>query len=366
MQASKPIRIAHVIGQMVNGGVESVVFNYYRNIDKTKYQFDFFYDTDSTQEPSQELLDMGARFYLIPAYKNITAYTAELCRIFSENKYHIVHSHMNTLSVFTLRAAKKAGVPVRIAHNHSTAGKGETKRNILKYILRPFAKVYPTHLVACSQHAGEWLFGRNGSFVVINNAIETEKFAYNNDVRVELRKKLGLSDAFVIGHIGRFCTTKNQEFLLDIFNHYTKKNDTACLLLVGDGEDFEKIKQKAQNLDLQDRVIFTGSVHDAYNYYQAMDMFILPSRFEGLGMVVVEAQVSGLDVMCSTGVPKSAQINNNVRFLDLDAGAEYWSKEIESFPKTQRTSYIDSARKCGFSIKSEVGKLADLYSDIYI
>ncbi|MEG0578161.1 MAG: glycosyltransferase, partial [Bacilli bacterium] len=142
---NQPIRIAHIIGKMMNGGVEAVVFNYYRNIDKNKFQFDFFYDADSTVQPSLELIEMGAKFYQIPPYQRIISYERELIKLFKLNKYKIVHSHMNTLSIFSLRAAKRAGVPIRIAHNHSTAGKGETKKNIMKYMLRPFAKIYPTH-----------------------------------------------------------------------------------------------------------------------------------------------------------------------------------------------------------------------------
>ena len=189
---SEPIRIAHVIGKLYAGGVESVIYNYYRHIDRTKYQFDFIIDADSKIDPPQEIMDLGARFYVVPPYQKLPQYMKELVRLFRENRYQIVHSSMNSLAVFSLCAAWIAGVPIRICHNHSRPGKGETKRNILKYSLRPFSKLFPTHLCACSRMAGEWLFGKRamkrGKVTIFNNAIETEKFAFDPVVRNEVRK----------------------------------------------------------------------------------------------------------------------------------------------------------------------------------
>ncbi len=361
MDTKEPIRIAHVIGQMINGGVEAVVFNYYRHIDKTKYQFDFFYDTDSTMEPSQELIDMGARFYLIPAYKNVGEYTRELIRLFKENDYQIVHSHMNTLSVFTLRAAKKAGVPIRITHNHSTLGKGETKKNIMKYVLRPFAKVYPTHLAACSRYAGEWIYGKNTEFKVFNNAIEVKKYKYDPRVREEYRNKLGLTDEFVIGHIGRFCYQKNQSFLVDIFAEYQKVNPKSKLLLIGDGEDLEMVRQKVQKLNLQEKVIFLGSITDAYRYYQVMDVFVLPSRYEGLPVVGVESQIAGLSCLFSNAMTKDTKFSPSALFIDKDSTVSEWIMRIEDSKGNSRMTDEEVMLKSGFDIRYEVGKLEQYY-----
>ena len=248
----RPIRIAQVVGKMVNGGVEAVVMNYYRNIDRSQVQFDFIVDEDSTYIPREEIENLGGRIYIVPPYQKINKYIPALIKLFKENKYKIVHSHINTLSVFPLYAAKKAGVPVRIAHNHSTAAPGEWKKNILKYTLRPFAKVYATHYAACSEYAGEWLFGKKsmqrGEVTIFNNAIDLDKFKYDENVRNEVRKELGLENKFVIGHVGRFCYQKNQEFLIDVFEEVYKQDPNAALLLVGDGPDRKKIEEKVKKL----------------------------------------------------------------------------------------------------------------------
>lgn len=248
----EPIRIAQIVGKMMNGGVEAVVMNYYRHIDREKVQFDFIVDEDSTVIPKEEIESLGGRIFIVPPYQKLNKYMPALIKLFKENKYKIVHSHINTLSVFPLYAAKKAGVPVRIAHNHSTAAPGEWKKNILKYTLRPFAKVYATHYAACSRYAGEWLFGKRsmerGEVTIFNNAIDLDKFKYDENVRIEVRKELGLEGKFVIGHVGRFCYQKNQEFLIDVFEEVYKQNPNAVLLLIGDGPDREKIEEKIRKL----------------------------------------------------------------------------------------------------------------------
>ena len=176
-------------------------------------------------------------------------------KLFKNEHYKIVHSHINTLSLFSLFAAKRAGVPIRIAHSHSTAGKGEYKKNILKYTLRPFAKVYATHYAACSRYAAEWLFGKKiveqEKVFILNNAIDIDKFKFDEDVRKKIRKELDIENKFVIGHVGRFCYQKNQEFLINVFLEVYKKKPDAVLLLIGDGEDRKKIEKMIENLPIK-------------------------------------------------------------------------------------------------------------------
>ena len=183
MKKEGPIRVAHIIGKWLGGGVEAVVMNYYRHIDRSKIQFDFLCDEDSTNIPYEEIEQLGGRVILIPPYQKVFKYQKELIRIFKENNYKIVHSHINTLSIFPLRAAKKAGVKVRIAHSHSTTNKKEWKKNLLKQVLRPFSKVYATNYMCCSELAGRWLFGDktydSGQVYLLNNAINLDKFKYN-------------------------------------------------------------------------------------------------------------------------------------------------------------------------------------------
>lgn len=171
------------MGKMLGGGVESVVMNYYRHIDRSKVQFDFLVDADSTRVPEEEIKALGGRVFRIPPYQHPLRYRKELVRLFHEEHWPIVHSHINTLSVFPLSAAKKAGVPVRIAHSHSTMGKGELAKNLMKLALRPLSNLYPTERFACSEYAGKWLFGRNADFTVIPNAIELEKFRFDPIIR---------------------------------------------------------------------------------------------------------------------------------------------------------------------------------------
>ena len=257
-QKDEPIRVAQIMGKLWAGGVEMVVFNYYRAIDKSKIQFDFYYDADSTVEPPQNLIDMGARFYKIPPYQKLPQYIRELKKHLKENQYLIVHSHLNTLSVFPLFVAWMCRVPVRVAHNHSVPSGKELKRDALKYFLRIFGRVFPTDYFACSEKAGRWMFGnRNydaGKVVVIKNATDFERFRVGEEIIEKLKKQLGLNDKFVIGHIGRFTFAKNHEFLLDVFKKISDVRNDAVLLLVGDGElnqtIHNSVKTKVININL--------------------------------------------------------------------------------------------------------------------
>ena len=271
----------------MDGGVESVVMNYYRNIDKSKVQFHFICDEDSTDIPYDEIEKLGGKVIVVPPYQKLFKYQKELYKIFKENNYKIVHSHINALSVFPLRVAKKAGVPIRIAHSHSTSNKKEWKKNIVKNILRPFSKVYANKFFACTKHAGEWLFGKKiierKELNVINNAIDLKKFEFNEKIRENLRKEFGIKeDTIVIGHIGRFMKQKNHDFLIDVFNELIKKDENSILILIGQGPLLNDMKQKVRDLKIEDKVKFIGQVTDVEKYYNIMDVFLFPSIYEGL------------------------------------------------------------------------------------
>ena len=293
----KPIRIAQIMGKWVGGGVESVVMNYYKNIDKNKFQFDFICDDDSTNIPYEEIKKMGGKIILIPPYQKVFKYNKELKKVLRENNYEIVHSHIKTLSVFSLFAAKQAGVPIRIAHSHSTSNKKEWKKNLTKNVLRPFSKLFATDYMCCSELAGRYLFGnkayKNKQVYLLNNAIDLEKFSYNEELRDNKRRELEIDkDTLVIGHIGRFVEQKNHKFLIDIFNEIYKKNNNSVLLLAGQGPLMQEIKEKVSELSLDASVRFLGQRNDANELYQAFDVFLLPSLYEGLPVVGVEAQGS--------------------------------------------------------------------------
>lgn len=362
---TEPIRVAQMMTDMNYGGVEMVVMNYYRHIDRTKVQFDFFALEGSAVPQREEIERLGGRVYIVPKYTHLSAYEEEIIRLFKQNQYKIVHSHMNTLSVFSLWGAKKAGIPNRIAHNHSTAGKGETKKNIIKYALRPFAKIYPTKLCACSQYAGEWLYGKNTEFQVFNNAIDLSRYSYDPQKAATVRKELGLEDKLVVGHIGRFCYQKNHDFLIDIFNEIHKQRQEAVLLLIGEGELEQDIRNKVKELGLEDSVRFMGKQKDTSEFYQAMDCFVLPSRYEGLGVVAIEAQACSVPVICSTAVPKDAKITSSVKFIGLDESSSNWADCVLDVIKTQvKRNEREEVRKAGYDIEVEAQKLTDFYEEL--
>lgn len=364
---NEPIRVAQIIGKWLGGGVESVVMNYYRHIDRSKIQFDFICDDDSTNIPYDEIEKLGGRVILIPPYQKVFKYQKELKRIFKENKYKIVHSHINTLSVFPLYAARCAKVPVRIAHSHSTTNKKEWKKNLLKQVLRPFSKVYATNYMCCSELAGRWLFGNKeydkGNVYLLNNAIDLDKFKYDEKIRKQKRKELNINDStLVIGHIGRFVAQKNHTFLIDIFNEVHKQNNDSLLMLVGQGPLMNEIQEKVNNLGLEDSVIFLGQRNDANELYQAMDVFVLPSLYEGLGMVLIEAQCAGLPCIASTEVPEVARVTQNLRFADLSFNQTEWANCIfKSLENYKRTNNSEGVRSNNYDITEESNKLVDKY-----
>lgn len=365
-----PVRVAQIIGKWVGGGVEAVVMNYYRNIDHQKIQFDFICDDDSTNIPYDEIEKMGGKVILIPPYQKIFKYHKELKRVLKEGKYQIVHSHINTLSVFSLFAAKCAKVPVRIAHSHSTTNKKEKNKNFIKQILRPFSKLFATDYMCCSELAGRWLFGDKeydkGNVYLLNNAIDLEKFKYDENIRNEKRKELNITDdTMVIGHVGRFVEQKNHRFLIDIFNEIHKQKEKSILLLVGQGPLMEEIKEKVKNLGLEKKVIFLGQRNDINELYQAFDVFCLPSLYEGLPVVGVEAQATGLLCLFSDDMTKETKVLNSTMFMSLSSGAVKWSEEIlTSVNHFKRHDTKFEVSKCGFNIQEEVYKLYKYYSNL--
>ena len=269
-----PVRVAHVMGKMHGGGVEAVVMNYYRHIDRRKVQFDLLVDADSTDIPCDEVESLGGRVFIVPPYQRLREYMSELEGLFRREQWAVVHSHINALSVFPLHVAKLVGVPVRIAHSHSTAGKGEHVKNALKGLLRTQANRYPTHRMACSRYAGEWLFGKKADFDILYNAIELDRFSFNAEVRAQVRADLGLADnVLVIGHVGRFMTQKNHAFLLDVFAEVVKRRDDAILLLVGSGELMLLVESWVAERGLAGKVRFLGQRDDTEWIYQEFEAF---------------------------------------------------------------------------------------------
>lgn len=365
MRSNKPIRIAQVVGKMVGGGVESTVMNYYRHIDRSQIQFDFLVDADSKRVPKQEIQALGGRVFTIPPYQHQGAYQKALSRLFTKEKWLIVHSHINTLSVFPLMAAKRAGVPIRIAHSHATAGgHSEIIRNTAKYMLRPYANIFPTNRFACSQYAGHWLFGKY-PFTVIPNAIDLTSYSFNASKRRAFRSHFGINEStLVIGHAGRFAPPKNQENLIKFFAQ-THFSGHAILLLAGQGPDLDKCCQLARSLHVDNRVLFVGYQENMQAFYSAIDVFVLPSTYEGFPLALIEAQASGLPCIASTGVPREADTSHVVQFIPYD-DTEAWEGALGTVKRRTQRELTHAEQKAlePFNIISAAPRLVGLYRNL--
>lgn len=367
----EPKRILHIMGPVITGGVDTLVMNYYRHIDHDKIQFDFIFDGYHDTPIDKEIESYGGKIYKVSPYSDgMYKSIKEIYKVIKENNYEVVHSHMNSLSVFPLMAAKIAGAKIRIAHSHSTATKDEVKKSIMKYSLRPFSKVFPTHYCTCSKKAGEWLFGKHfykkGKVKLVKNAIDVDKFIYNKEIRNRVRKELGISDKFVIGNIGRFAYQKNHDFLIDIFNEVYRIDKDAVLLLIGDGELRDSIKEKIDRLGLSKNVMFLGIRQDVYNIIQAMDVFLFPTRYEGLGIVVIEAQANGLSTIASEAIPKEAVINELFEYCSLNEDAKKWADKVLKARNTIRLDRSESVIKAGYEMKSAARELIEWYEQLLL
>lgn len=360
-----PIRVLIVNYKMQCAGIEAFIMNMYRNIDRTKVQFDFLVHYTEPQFYDKEIEALGGRIYRLSIREdnNFIKYFKDLKLFFREHtEYKIVHGHMESFGCFYLRSAKKAKVPVRIAHSH-IAQKNSGVKGVLKNFLNKGFKKYATHLFACSNVAGEFVFGNKEEFCIYNNAIDAKRFGYDINKRVQARKELKISDdVFVIGHIGRFNTQKNHTFLIDIMSEINKKDPKAVLLLIGEGDLEEHIKNKVDELGLENNVMFLGVRSDVDRLYQAMDVFVMPSLFEGLPVSGVEAQAAGLKCIFSDTITEQTMLTSNVEFISLDRGTAIWADEILKWYKGyDRRDQINIIERAGYDIKKQAKQLQNFY-----
>ena len=363
------IKVAIVMGKFTSGGIKSVITNYYSNVDRNKISFDLLIDNNSPIDDYSEIEAIGGRVCKISTLSNPFKYISQIYKLSKENKYDIIHGYVNALNVFSMFAGKMAGVPVRIAENLSSAHPGE-KKTIVKNILKPFSKIFPTDLAACSKSCGEWLYGKkdieSGKVRIFNNAISLKKYTYDKELRENVRNSLGLSDEnFVLGHIGRYQYQKNHNFLIDIFDEVYKRDKNSRLLLVGYGDLKEEIFNKINSLGVKDAVIDMGATENIAGLYNAMDVFVLPSFYEGLPVVGIEAQATGLPCVFSTEVTKETGVIPDTKFVELSENKGKWADEIlkirDNYKRANTENYIIDA---GFDIETEGRKLQDYYFDL--
>lgn len=356
------IRILHVVTYMGYGGLETMLMNYYRHIDRRKVQFDFLVHRDFEAEYDSEIKALGGRIYRLPKLNPFSPkYLSALNNFFKEHKeYSIVHSHLDCMSAIPLKYAARHGVKTRISHAHSS-NQTRDKKYFLKLIFKKFIPFYATHLFACAEDAGRWMFGKK-KFIVINNAIDTEKYIFDPLKSEKTRKELHIPhDAFVLGHVGRFDPPKNHTFILSVFSSLIKKLPNSYLLLVGKGALEEDIKKTATSLKIAERVIFAGSRDDVPIILSAMDAFIFPSLYEGFGIAVIEAQAAALPCFISEGVPSECDLTGLVKQLNLSDGEEKWSSAV--IPKSEYSRGDMSAviKAAGFDIRSNTEFLQKFY-----
>lgn len=364
----EPIRVLHVFASLDRGGAETMLMNIYRNIDRTKVQFDFVVnDNNEEYAYEKEIMDLGGRIYRIPRYTldNHLKYKKAWYKLLMNNTdWKIVHAHHTSTASIYLRIAKYFNL-ITIAHSHTAGGEFSFKSRI-KMIMRYPIRYIADYLFACSVTAAKWMFGKSSkNTYILNNAIDSKKYIYNENIRIEKRKELNIEDKFVIGHIGNFSEVKNYPFIIEVIKSVLKQNNKAVLILVGKNNNNPEIEKKANEMGLKNQVIFTGVRSDVPELLQAMDVFLFPSFFEGLPVTLVEAQASGLHCIVSDSITNEVKITELVNFISLSKSPDYWAEQVlkyaEGYERLDTTSEIIEA---GYDVKENSIFLQRFYIDL--
>lgn len=368
------IRILQVVTYMSRAGIETMLMNYYRHIDRTKVQFDFLCNSRAIGAYEEEIKELGGRIYRTPGlnpFKYIL-YLKFMKRFIKDHpEYKIIHAHNDAFAAYSLFAAKCYGIPNRIAHVHNAAFPFNYKLPIY-YFCRLVLPYCCTLKWSCGKKAARFYYGekvyQQHDYHVHNNAIDIRKFSFNREMRETIRNQYHISnDEKVIGHIGRFFAQKNHIFIIKLFDKIIKDGFNARLMLVGDGPLMLEIKEKVKKIHLEDKVLFVGSVNNTCDYYQAFDLFTLPSLHEGLPVSGIEAQAADLPCVFSTAVTDEVAITPKVSFLNLKDSLEIWASKIESMisSNNKREDKFKEISDAGFDINKESEKLVCFYTDLY-
>ncbi|MBP1949065.1 glycosyltransferase family 1 protein [Virgibacillus litoralis] len=351
-----PLRVLHVVVNMNRGGAETLIMNLYRNIDRSKVQFDFLTCKEGVFD--SEIIRMGGKIHRIPyvteaGHKGFNRALNQFLKTHYE--YKIVHSHMDKMSGFVLKAAKKANIPVRIAHSHNTESEGGITSRTYKWYAGSKINAHATHYYACSHAAARWLFkNKSEEAFILKNGIETEKFKFSQQNRNAIRRELNLDKGtLVIGNVGRMAPQKNQLQLLDIFAGLNKQIVNSVLLIAGEGPLKKEIEAKIEALNLSGKVKLLGVRDDIESILQAIDIFVFPSMHEGLPVTLVEAQGAGLPCLIADTITREVDMGSGlVEHLPL-RDTDSWIKRIISLEKQIRPRIIDyhSLSKNGYDIK---------------
>lgn len=363
----KPKKILFVHGGILQkAGTETYMMSVFRHIDPEKYQIDFVVFGLEAGDYDDEVLAKGATIYRLPTnpMKLIKMVRSETFQqTLKAANYDIVHAHMNALNYPILKYLKEMGIPVLVSHSHGTKHFVENRFLIfVKETMKRKIKTITSNLLACSKGAGDFLYD-DAPYTIINNGVDTDTYRYNPKTRATMRASLNLDGKCVLGHIGRFNFQKNHDFLLDVFSDVVKMEPTAHLLLVGDGELKAHIVSKIASLGLQDMVTLLGVRDDIPNILQAIDHFIMPSLFEGLPFVLVEAQATGLQCFAATTIDSQSEIIEPFHFLPLDC-AKSWAQAIVDHREYERVDTQAVLKAKGFDVVENVLTLEHYYDTI--
>lgn len=343
-----------------SSGVLHVILNWHRNIDRTKIQFDYLYFKDVAVDCKKEIEALGGRFYKLPypSFIKPWIFMKAVKDFFKTHKYNTIHTHIIPLSFFLYPIAKFYGIKNILHHSHTTKWSDKFLNGVRNKFLFFFARPFITKKLACSDLAGRFLFKKN--YEVINNGIDIEKFKFNENVRNKTRKELNIENKFVVCNIGRFEIQKNYPFLIEIFNEVYKQDKASILLLIGDGLLKKQIEKQVQNLNLTNNVKFLGIRNDVVNIYQAIDILVMPSFYEGLPVVGVEAQALGLPCLFADTISKDVLICNS-KLLSLKLSAKQWADEILKYKIFIRKDESEAIKNKGFNIKKTTEKIQNIY-----
>lgn len=369
---NQPVRVLHVLGALNRGGAETMVMNLYRHMDREQVQFDFMIHTEEKCDYEDEILALGGRIHHICRFRgtNTVSYVCAWNRFFEEHtEYRIVHGHMRSTASIYLSVANKYGI-FTIAHSHSTSsGKGVSAavKNVMQLPIRSVADFF----FACSGTAGKWLFGKKvlagDRFLLLKNAIDVDQYSFDKKVRERVRRELGIGEELVIGHVGRFDAAKNHKFLIEVFELIHSELPDSRLLLAGDGDLRAEMELLVKQKGLEEHVSFLGTVSNVGDILQGMDIFVFPSLYEGLGIVAIEAQASGLLTICADTVPAEVDVTGLVKFLPL-GDRLYWKDKILEFWKKKeavRSGVTQLVKNSGYDIHETAAYLQQFYLNAY-
>ncbi|WP_303206983.1 glycosyltransferase family 1 protein [Bacteroides oleiciplenus] len=365
---SKPVRILHVFNFFNQGGVENFVMNVYRNIDREKIQFDFAFPIHQKGYFDDEVISMGGRiFFFDSEKKSLWNYYKNLRRIIRENgPYAAIHSHVYYFSGYILFVAKLCGIKVRIAHSHETLkGREQTViRKMYQWFMRHMIKANATHCLACSDLAGKYLFSKQVSYQVLYNGIDFQRFTYKNNEREALRQKLGFQEQKILINVGRFAEQKNHVFIINIFKELCSRSSNYRLILIGTGPLKNSIQELCKQYGFEDKVLFLFDIKNTEDYYSTSDVFILPSLYEGMGIVSIEAQATGLPSLLSDKITREVGVTDIAEYLSIEDNVVEWVDRIEIVTEQciDRTVYVNRLLNSPFNINKTIADLIPIYT----